>query len=163
VAHYGQKVRLRLAPEACQLAPPRLRDPPAAASAAPSLALRSGPVTVACVARASKHQLVSFSALCGLQETVFVLLTPQPAQQLASEGQPILLGAPLLIKHAATQQCLAAETFSVLTDWGNEREVSAHNYQTAGHKDSLLHVNAGAPEAAVGKGMAEAFNVWRFV
>ena len=104
--------------------------------------------------------------------------------QLASEGQPVLVrprlfcerpvasadactacvrqvGAPVLMRHVATQQCLCAEAQACGTDWGTEREVSVHTFAPAGHVASLQAAAASKPEAALLKAAAEA-NVWRF-
>ena len=163
VVHYGQKVRIRLCPEQCADAPPRLRSDSSSTSPAPCLYLRTGPVSTSAMARHSKHQLVAWTALTG-SDTVWVVLTPDPAQQAVSEGQPVLRHAPVLLRHSATQQCLAAETFAVLTDFGTEREVSCFTSFVggAGHRDALQAVAHGAPEAGVVKTPGTP-NVWRFI
>jgi hypothetical protein len=165
VVHYGQKVRLRLYPAQCEDAPPRLRADSSASAPAPSLYLRTGPVSTNSMARHSKHQLVAWTAASGTgSDTVWTVLTPDPAQQALSEGQPVLRHAPVLLRHSATQQCLAAEAFPALTDFGKEHEVSCFNFFMggAGHRDSLQAVAHGAPEAGVVK-IPGLPNQWRFI
>ena len=154
MVHYGQKVRLRLHDAALSAASPPL-------SPQSRLWLASQPVSLSAAARHSKHGLVSWSAAEGGADSVWQVLTPDPAMQLASEGQPVLLGAPLLLRHVMTQQCLAAEAAAVGTDWGTEREVSVHTFAPAVHVASLQAAAASKPEAALLKAAAEA-NVWRF-
>jgi len=154
MVHYGQKVRLRLHGAALAAASPPL-------SPQSRLWLASQPVSLSAAARHSKHGLVSWTAAEGSADSVWQVLTPDPAMQLASEGQPVLLGAPLLLRHVMTQQCLAAEAAAVGTDWGAEREVSVHTFAPAGHVASLQAAAASKPEAALLKAAEEA-NVWRF-
>ena len=164
VVHYGQKVRLGLCPQQCADAPPRLRANGSATSPPPRLYLRSGPASATAMARHSKHQHVGWTASASAADTVWVVLTPDPAQQAVSEGQPVMRHAPVLLKHASTQQCLAAEAFGVLTDFGKEAEVSCFTSYMggAGHRDSLQAVAHGSPEAGVVKTPGTP-NVWRFI
>jgi hypothetical protein len=60
---------------------------------------RATGASAACAAaRISKHGLVSWTSAEGSADSVWLVLTPDPAMQLASEGQPVLLGAPLLAR-----------------------------------------------------------------
>ena len=71
------------------------------------------------------------------------------------------VGAPVLMRHVATQQCLCAETQACATDFGTEREVSAWTVTGAGHRDALLAASQSKPEHDVVKPVTDA-NVWRF-
>jgi hypothetical protein len=119
VVHYGQKVRVRLHPGAGALAAGTPVGPQQPGGAAPHLALASAPVGMAAVARFSKHQLVMWTAADGGSDTIWCahalarmrrarstrprlrltraapcparqVLTPDPAMQLAAEGQPVM-------------------------------------------------------------------------
>jgi len=159
VVHYGQKVRLRLHGAALAAASAPL-------SPAAQLRLSSQPVSLAAAARHSKHGLVAWAAAAEgaapTADSVWLVLTPDPAMQLASEGQPLLLGAPVLLRHVMTQQCLAAEAAPMGTDWGSEREVSVFTFAAAGHVSALAGAAASKPEATLLKQAVEA-NIWRFV
>jgi hypothetical protein len=160
VVHYGQKVKLALCDKTCADAPAFLRGGDNNC-ATPVLHLRTGPVS----ARHSKHQHVAWTAAGSFADTVWTILTPDPGLQPASEGQPVMRHAPVLLRHAATHNCLACEVFVVMSDFGAaEREVSCHNYHLtgAGHRDSLQAVSHGAPEAGVVKPLG-AQNIWRFM
>lgn len=73
----------------------------------------------------------------------------------------MLCGAPVLLRHAQTQQCLCAEAAACGTDWGTEREVSAWTAAAATHRDALARAAAGKPDADALK-RAGAQNEWRF-
>jgi hypothetical protein len=79
VVHYGQKIRVRLHPGAGALAPPPV-GPAQPGAPPPHLALSSVPVSMAAVARHSKHQLVSWTAADAAYDTVWCAALPgQPA------------------------------------------------------------------------------------
>lgn len=162
VVHYGQKLRVRLCAEGCAAAPRRLRSDDAP-SAPPALVLRSVPVTGSCYARKSKHGEVSWAATNPQLETAWVIVCPDPALQRAAEGQAVMVGAPVLLRHVGTQGCLHAEPHAILTDFGaGEREVSVFSAVAAGHTDALAAVRDGRTEGAATKALAQA-NVWHFV
>ena len=154
MVHYGQKVRLRLHGSALAAASPPL-------SPASRLCLTSQPVSLTAAARRSKHGLVAWAAAEGGADSVWQVLTPDPAMQLASEGQPLLVGAPVLLRHVMTQQCLAAEDATIGTDWGTEREVAVFTFAPSGHVASLQAAAASKPEATLLKPAVDA-NIWRF-
>ena len=101
-------------------------------------------------------------ALCHLRDIpdVLVLALPRGGVPVAFEVA-LALGAPLLLRHVMTQQCLAAEAFTMGTDWGVEREVSVCTFAPAGHVASLQAAAASKPEASLLKSAVDA-NVWRF-
>ena len=161
VVHYGQKIKLALCEKSCADAPACLLVGADNNGATPVLHLRTGRVS----ARHSKHQHVAWTAAGSCADTVWTILTPDPGMHPASEGQPVMRHAPVLLRHAATHNCLACEVFAVMSDFGAvEREVSCHNYHLtgAGHRDSLQAVSHGAPEAGVVKPLG-AQNMWRFM
>jgi hypothetical protein len=71
------------------------------------------------------------------------------------------LGAPVLLRHCHTLQCLSAEPHGSVTAFGNEREVAACTQTGAGHRFALTAAAHGKPEHAVVKGAMD-MNVWRF-
>jgi hypothetical protein len=154
MVHYGQKARLRLHGAALAAASAPL-------SPAACLRLTSQPVSLSAAARHSKHGLVAWAAAESGADSIWQVLTPDPAMQLASEGQPLLIGAPVILRHVMTQQCLAAEAAAMGTDWGTEREVACHTFAPAAHVASLQGAAASKPEATLLKPAVEA-NIWRF-
>ncbi len=75
---------------------------------------------------------------------------------------PLLqLNAPLVLRHAATLQCLSAEGGASTTDFGVEREVAAWTATGAGHRDALRAAAHGKLESELVKAVTDA-NVWRF-
>ena len=40
---------------------------------------------------------------------VFEVLTPEPTKRLVSEGVPVMAGAPIVLLHSQTNQCLSVE------------------------------------------------------
>jgi len=133
--HYGQKFRLMANP-ACQ---------PESATA--PLFLKSCPVSLNHYAKFSRFQEVSFSQAENY-DTVWVLLTPDPAQQLISEGVSVAVGAPVIVQHAATKAPLSAEKHAFTSDFGREAEVAAHLHVGQKHLFVLDADKSGKPSVA---------------
>jgi hypothetical protein len=72
------------------------------------------------------------------------------------------LGAPVMLRHCHTQQCLSAEPHGMSTDWGGEREVAAATQTGVGHRFALAAAQAGKTEGAVASKPVTDANVWRF-
>lgn len=147
--HYGQKFRLMANPAACS-------DP-----AAPPMFLKSCPVSLQHFAKFSRHLEVSFT-FNQTADTVWTVLTPDPAKQLVSLGVPVMAGAPVLLQHVNTKTALAVEKHKFSNDFGQEQEVAGYNYTGHKHLYSLDADKQGKPPGLATKGCTES-NVWIFM
>jgi hypothetical protein len=108
--HYGQKVKIVVNP---------LAHGGAEGGGGP-LRLTSFAVGQTHFAKFSRHcEVVAGGA--DSYACVFEVLTPDPAKRLVSEGVPVMAGAPVVLRHAQTNQCLSVEGHALVNDFGGDR------------------------------------------
>lgn len=135
VLHYGQKVKLAVNPAAIEgsdwdVATCRLKS-----------------FTV------SQTHFAKFSRRCEVvasgndsYECVFEVLTPDPAKRLVSEGVPVMAGAPIVLLHCQTNQCLCVGTHGFANDFGKELEVCGHTETSVGNSYKMEGLATGVPK-----------------
>ena len=136
VLHYGQKVKLAVNPAAIEgsdwdVATCRLKS-----------------FTV------SQTHFAKFSRRCEVvasgndsYECVFEVLTPDPAKRLVSEGVPVMAGAPIVLLHCQTNQCLCVGTHGFANDFGKELEVCGHTETSVGNSYKMEGLATGVPKS----------------
>ena len=70
---------------------------------------------------------------------------PDPRKRLVSEGVPLAAGAPIVIRHCQTNQCLAVPGATVANDFGDEFEVAGHTASSAGVAFVMQGLATGKP------------------
>lgn len=154
VLRYGQKIRLVANPQI-------LGQPIDAGGGAVPLCLFSKPVSTTHYAKYSHHQAAGFTTRSGF-ETVFSVVSPDPAKRLASEGVEVMAGVPIALLHCATACLLCLEPDAYPNDFGTEREVSFHNTKGNSKKMMLIHEMHGNLTATIAKAETQQ-NFWRFL
>lgn len=144
MVHYGQKVRLALYPEAIGAPVDRAGGPR-------PLSLFSKPVSTTHCSKYSRNQLVGFTHQ-GSFDSVWQVVTPDPAMRGMSEGVEVALGAPILLVHCATQKPLCLESQKVPNDYGIELELSAHSAMGNGMKLAMEQMFQGIAKGFLPKG-----------
>jgi len=140
--HYGQKVKLVANPQSVgqELAYPGEQP----------LFLKSYTVSTTHFAKFSRFQEVVCSPNDGY-ETVWEVLTPNPSKRLVSAGVPVMVGAPIVLLHCGTNQCLSVEGHTVMNDFGKELEVCAHSSVTKGGILQMEKITIGVPQGLLEK------------
>ena len=140
ILHYGQKVKLVVNPAAIEgsdwdVATCRLKS-----------------FTV------SQTHFAKFSRRCEVvasgndsYECVFEVLTPDPAKRLVSEGVPVMAGAPIVLLHCQTNQCLSVPGPAFANDFGDELEVAGHTASGAGNAYVMQGLATGKPSGMTAK------------
>jgi hypothetical protein len=147
VIHYGQKVR-------CNMQPFSKMGVPAY--------MHSELVTALAAAKFSRHQEVTmFSAPNG--ETQWEILYPDITMRNEMEGEAVMAGAPIVLKHCATGCCLASDHIPYKNIFGTENEVHCFNYESLGKAQNLVgemkgEITADTPLRKVGLA-----NIWSVV
>merc|ERR1719453_1642140 len=100
------------------------------------LYIKSYPVSTTHFAKYSRFQEVVCSPNSGF-ETVWQVLTPDPSKRMVSEGVPVMAGAPIILLHCATNQCLSCEGHAVHNDFGKELEICSHSTVTLGTVNNM--------------------------
>ena len=80
-------------------------------------------------------------------ECVFEVLTPDPAKRLVSEGVPVMAGAPIVLLHCQTNQCLCVGTHGFANDFGKELEVCGHTETSVGNSYKMEGLATGVPKS----------------
>ena len=106
--------------------------------------LRSYATSTTRFAKRSRFCEVALSA-SDAYECVFEILTPDPQKRLVSEGVPVAAGAPIVIRHCQTNQCLAVPGATVANDFGDEFEVAGHTASGAGVSYVMQGIATGKP------------------
>ena len=78
-------------------------------------------------------------------ECVFEILTPDPAKRLVSEGVPVMAGAPVVLLHCQSNQCLCVGTHGFANDFGKELEVCGHTATSVGNSYKMEGLATGVP------------------
>lgn len=138
VLHYGQKVKLVSNPAAL------------GAEGTKPLKLKSYPIGQTHFAKFSRFCEVVASANDSY-ECVFQVLTPDPTKRLVSEGVPVMQGAPIVLLHCQTNQCLSVEGHALMNDFGKELEVCGHTSVSAGTSFVMEGMAHGKPTSMVTK------------
>jgi hypothetical protein len=115
---YGQKVQLAAHPSV-------FGEEPDAGGGPRPLCLFSKPVSTTHHSKYSHQQLVGFTYRAHSFDTVWEVVTPDPAQRGLSIGVEVFAGAPVLLMHCATQKPLIVESQRYPTDFGVELELTA--------------------------------------
>lgn len=136
VLHYGQKVKLAVNPAAIE------------GSGWDVATCRLKSFTV------SQTHFAKFSRRCEVvasgndsYECVFEVLTPDPAKRLVSEGVPVMAGAPIVLLHCQTNQCLCVGTHGFANDFGKELEVCGHTETSVGNSYKMEGLATGVPKS----------------
>jgi len=123
VVHYGQAVRLALAPFGRAMQGPGF--------------LHSELVTALAAAKFSRHQEVTaLGAANG--ETKWSFLYPDNSMRFEMEGEPVAAGAPLIIRHTQTGSFLASDEIPYENIFGRECEVHCFHYYSLGKCQNLV-------------------------
>ena len=112
--------------------------------------LRSYATSTTRFAKRSRFCEVALSA-SDAYECVFEILTPDPQKRLVSEGVPVAAGAPIVIRHCQTNQCLAVPGATVANDFGDEFEVAGHTASGAGNAYVMQGLATGKPSSMTTK------------
>jgi Ca2+-binding EF-hand superfamily protein len=123
---YGQKLRLRVHPYLSR----------------EGLWLSSCPISPQSFARFSRHQEVSVSSLANASST-WVIEHADSKLRFEAQGSPVPANQPILIKHQATGQWLAADHINYRNDFGNEFEVCSHSFLIPKRTQQLGSEKAG--------------------
>ena len=147
LVRYGQKVKIVLNTAAGAIA----GCPPDDESGGDGVnRLRSYAKSTTRFAKRSRFCEVSLSA-SDSYECVFEILTPDPTKRLVSEGVPVASGAPVVIRHCNTNQCLAVPGHSSANDFGDELEVAGHTASGAGNAYVMQGLATGKPSSMTTK------------
>ncbi|KAK3251370.1 hypothetical protein CYMTET_39288 [Cymbomonas tetramitiformis] len=131
--HYGQIVLLRANP-----AVEKDTDTPL------PLFLTSNIVSLTSFSKVSKNQEVSLTPSTAY-DSAWKVLPVKPEHRDVAEGEPVMAGAPVVIRHCHTGQDLCCLGMQQKNDFGTEFEICANTVPTNGknwklHKDSTgLH------------------------
>jgi hypothetical protein len=87
-------------------------------------------------------QVAGFTADCSF-DTVFQIVSPDPAHRIASEGLPVPAHAPLCIQHCATGALLHLTDALYPNEFAADRELTFHTTRTSGKKAHLHHERRG--------------------
>ena len=137
--HYGQKVKI--------VSNPAARG---AEAGEKSLKLKSYAVGQTHFAKYSRFCEVVASANDSY-ECVYEVLTPDPTKRLVSEGVPVMAGAPVVLLHSQTNQCLSVEGHELMNDFGKELEVCGHTSVSAGTSFVMEGLATGKPQSMTAK------------
>lgn len=140
--HYGQKVKI--------VANPMCVGAELSYPGEQPLYLKSYPVSTTHFAKFSRFQEVVLSPNDGY-ETVWEVVTPDPTKRMVSAGVPVMAGAPIVLLHCGTNQCLSVEGHSVMNDFGKELEVCAHSAVTKGTVNNMQKMPFGVPQVLLDK------------
>ena len=148
---YGQKFRLALNPGA-------LGEPIDSNGGSRPLFLFSKPFSMHYSTKYTKGRNLVGLTHRNTAETLWQLLTPDPAQRSISEGLEVMSGSPVLLVHSMTQKALAVLPQKYPTEFGLEYELSCdvggpkHAFALiGGSKVASLPVGASEEEASSSK------------
>ena len=105
------------------------------------LYLHSQQVTPLCYARFSRNQEVCLHVK-NIYNTVWKII-PAHGDRKERLGQPVSASEPIMLEHAATNQCLSNDRITYRNDFGNELEVSAMSQATKSKSQILANETAG--------------------
>ena len=134
VLHYGQKVKLVVNPAATESSNWNVEK----------CFVRSFAVSQTHFAKYSRRGEVVASGNDSY-ECVFEILTPDPAKRLVSEGVPVMAGAPVVLLHCQSNQCLCVGTHGFANDFGTELEVCGHTATSVGNSYKMEGLATGVP------------------
>ena len=134
VLHYGQKVKLVVNPAATEGSNWNVDK----------CFVRSFAVSQTHFAKYSRRGEVVASGNDSY-ECVFEILTPDPAKRLVSEGVPVMAGAPVVLLHCQSNQCLCVGTHGFANDFGTELEVCGHTATSVGNSYKMEGLATGVP------------------
>ena len=134
VLHYGQKVKLVVNPAATEGSNWNVEK----------CFVRSFAVSQTHFAKYSRRGEVVASGNDSY-ECVFEILTPDPAKRLVSEGVPVMAGAPVVLLHCQSNQCLCVGTHGFANDFGTELEVCGHTATSVGNSYKMEGLATGVP------------------
>ena len=134
VLHYGQKVKLVVNPAATDGSNWNVEK----------CFVRSFAVSQTHFAKYSRRGEVVASGNDSY-ECVFEILTPDPAKRLVSEGVPVMAGAPVVLLHCQSNQCLCVGTHGFANDFGKELEVCGHTATSVGNSYKMEGLATGVP------------------
>ena len=134
VLHYGQKVKLVVNPAATDGSNWNVEK----------CFVRSFAVSQTHFAKYSRRGEVVASGNDSY-ECVFEILTPDPAKRLVSEGVPVMAGAPVVLLHCQSNQCLCVGTHGFANDFGTELEVCGHTATSVGNSYKMEGLATGVP------------------
>ena len=136
VLHYGQKVKLVVNPAATDGSNWNVEK----------CFVRSFAVSQTHFAKYSRRGEVVASGNDSY-ECVFEVLTPDPAKRLVSEGVPVMAGAPVVLLHCQSNQCLCVGTHGFANDFGKELEVCGHTATSVGNSYKMEGLATGVPKS----------------
>jgi len=148
LVRYGQKVKIAL--NAAAGAIDESANDESARRVKSVNRLRSYATSTTRFAKRSRFCEVALSA-SDAYECVFEILTPDPQKRLVSEGVPVAAGAPIVIRHCQTNQCLAVPGATVANDFGDEFEVAGHTASGAGNAYVMQGLATGKPSSMTTK------------
>lgn len=110
--------------------------------------LFSQPVSTLASSKISRKQEVACVNVSSY-DTVWIAQFKDHEQRLHMEGQPVPANAEILIKHAATGQCLSSDKKAYHNDFGLEYEVCGFSDNIIGKKQSLYNETLGTTTSDV--------------
>ncbi|KAF5831151.1 flagellar associated protein [Dunaliella salina] len=144
ILRYGCKVRLAMHPAYTGDSVSPLSED------AQPLCLFSKPVSLIYSSKYTRNQLVGFTSRDSF-DTVWEVLTTDPAQRSLSAGLEVLAGAPIILLHCATQKPLVLENQKYPNDFGMELEVTARVSAPKGLKLALEQTRIGIMKGSMQK------------
>jgi len=127
VVHYGQTVRVALAPFG------RMRG---------AAWLHSEMVTALAAAKFSRHQEVTALGTPS-GETKWQILYPDVGTRFEMDGEPVPAGSPLILRHVQTGSFLASDEIPYDNIFGRECEVHCFHYFSLGKTQNLVGEKKG--------------------
>jgi hypothetical protein len=125
--HYGQNVRLMMAPFS------KIGGP---------VYVHSELVTALAAAKFSRHQEVTVHASPN-GETLWQLVYPDSKYREDMEGEPVPAGSPLCLRHVQTGSFLATDEINYSNIFGNEFEVHGYAYFSVAKPHNLTSEKKG--------------------
>jgi len=147
IVHYGQKILI-------QAHPLLLRK---------ELLLHSCHITPSHVAELSRRQEVGIYSKTDFN-TVWTIEHIDPKVRFENEGNPVLAGEPILLKHCQTAQWLASDpAHSIKNEFGAEYEVFGHSFQTLNKTQNLISEKTGRTTIDIPSRNQKDQNCWALV
>jgi len=147
VVHYGQKVQIQVNPLLFKK----------------ELLLHSCHITPSHVAKLSRRQEAGFYAKNDFN-TVWIIEHVDPKVRFENEGNPVLAGEAILLKHCQTAQWLASDpAHSTKSDFGNEFEVFGHSFQSLNKTQNLIAEKTGRTTIDIPSRNQKDQNCWAIV
>jgi len=147
IVRYGQKVQIQVNPLLFKK----------------ELLLHSCQITPSHVATLSRRQECAFYAKNDFN-TVWIIEHVDPKVRFENEGNPVLAGEAILLKHCQTAHWLASDpSYSTKSDFGVEFEVFGHSFQSLNKTQNLIAEKTGRTTIDIPSRNQKDQNCWALV